>query len=203
VSAVPPCAIWSRVSTADQHTANQLAVLRAWAADLGSPVAAEYVTADSAWTQPASSAKGQEFEAQRAAMLAGVRSGKHPLVLVWTIDRLSRKGSEDMLRCLRLLAEAGADVRSHQEPWLNTADPFAREILLGVFATIAKYESVRRSERIRAGLARRKAAGLPIGRQAGAKDKGKRRRSAYVASWEDGGARREAHEAASGSGTAA
>jgi DNA invertase Pin-like site-specific DNA recombinase len=186
-------AIWARVSTAGQHTANQLTELRAWAEQLGGEVVAEYVTEDSAWYQGnGGSAKGKEFEAKRAAMLAGVRGGQHPVVLVWAIDRLSRRGSEDMQRYLRLLAEAGADVRSKHDPWLNTADPFAREILIGVFATLAKYESQRRSERIRAGLARRRAEGKPVGRKAGAKDKTKRRRSGYVASWEDGGGHREA-----------
>ena len=188
-------AIWARVSTHDQHTENQLAELRAWAADLGVQVVAEYITEDSAWADSANGPKGKEFEARRQEMLQGVRQGKHPVVLAWAIDRLSRKGSEDMQRYLRLLAEAGADVRSKHDPWLNTADPLARELLVGVFATLAKYESQRRSDRIRAGLARRRAEGKPVGRQPGAVDKGQRRRSGYVAAWEAGGARRHAQTA--------
>jgi len=47
-----------------------------------------------------------------------------------------------------------------------------------------------RSERIKAGLARRKAEGLPIGRKQGAVDSKRRRRSGYIAAWEEGGARR-------------
>ena len=69
---------------------------------------------------------------------------------------------------------------------------------IGVFATLAKYESQRRSDRIRAGLARRKAENLPVGRQHGAKDKGQRRRSGYVAAWETGGARRAAQKVPAG-----
>jgi DNA invertase Pin-like site-specific DNA recombinase len=184
-------ALWARVSTSDQHTENQLAELRAWAEALDLRVTAEYVTEDSAWSQSANG-KGRDFEAKRQAMLAGVRQGKHPVVLCWAIDRLSRKGSEDMQRYLRLLAEAGADVRSRHDPWLNTVDPMARELLVGVFATLARYESQRRSERIKAGLARRKAEGKPVGRQPGATDKRRRRRSGYVQAWEEGGPRREA-----------
>lgn len=45
-------------------------------------------------------------------------------------------------------------------------------------------------ERVKAGLARRKAEGLPIGRLPGAKDVAPRKRSGYVAAWEPGGARR-------------
>jgi DNA invertase Pin-like site-specific DNA recombinase len=191
-------AIWARVSTHDQHTGNQLAELRAWAEQMGLEVVAEYITEDSAWADSANGTKGKEFEAKRAEMLAGVRHGQHPVVLAWAIDRFSRKGSEDMQRYLRLLAEAGSDVRSLHDPWLHTADPMARELLVGVFATLAKYESQRRSDRIRAGLARRRAEGLPVGRQLGAKDKGSRRRSGYVASWEAGGARRSAQQVSAG-----
>jgi len=73
-------------------------------------------------------------------------------------------------------------------------DPFAREILVGLMGTLARYESQRRSERIKAGLERRRTEGKPVGRQAGARDKGTRRRSGYVAAWEAGGARRQAEE---------
>lgn len=187
------CAIWSRVSTADQHAANQLAILRQWAADCGLEVAAEWVTEDSAYAN--GNGKGAAFDAARTGLLAGVRHGEYKVVLIWAIDRLSRKGSEDVQRYLRMLAEAGADVRSKQDPWLNTADPFAREILLGVFGALAKFESQRRSERIRAGLARRKAEGKPVGRQPGGTDRKPRKRSGYVAAWEDGGARRTAAKA--------
>jgi DNA invertase Pin-like site-specific DNA recombinase len=186
VSTVPAvatrCAIWSRVSTADQHAVNQLTVLRQWAGDQRLHIEAEFVTEDSAWQ--ASGGKGAEFERQRAALLNGVRLGQYGVVLVWAIDRLSRKGSEDMQRYLRRLAESGADVRSRQESWLNTSDPMTRELLIGIFATLARAESQRRSERVKAGLARRKAQGKPIGRQPGAADRKPRQRSGYVIRWE-------------------
>jgi putative DNA-invertase from lambdoid prophage Rac len=60
----------------------------------------------------------------------------------------------------------------------------AREILIGVFATLAKFESQRRSGRTQAGLARRKAEGLPIGRQPGATDKNPRKRCGGIAARE-------------------
>ena len=98
-------------------------------------------------------------------------------MLIWAIDRLSRKGTEDMIRYLRLLAENGADVRSDQESWLNTSDPMTRELMVGIFATLAKYESQRRSERIKAGLAAKKARGEKVGgRVKGAKGRKPRRR---------------------------
>lgn len=188
-------AIWARVSTHDQHTQNQLDVLRAWAGQLGLVVVEEFVTEDSAWQSGNGNGKGAEFERKRAGLLDGVQRGRYGVVLVWAIDRLSRKGSEDMQRYLRRLAEAGADVRSNQESWLNTSDPMTRELLIGIFATLARHESQRRSERIKAGLARRAAEGKPVGRQPGSTDKTPRRRSGYVAAWEDGGNRRAAQSA--------
>ena len=192
---VTRAAIWARVSTHGQETDNQLTLLRDWAAQLGVNVVAEYITEDSAWAAPLRNGKGAEFDKARSEMLAGVRRGDHPVVLIYRLDRLSRRGSEDMQRYLRMLAEAGGDVRSNQDSWLNTADPFAREILLGVFASLAKYQSEQRSTNTKAGLKRRKDRdGLPIGRQAGSKDKTKRRRSGYVSAWEGpaGEARRAA-----------
>jgi site-specific DNA recombinase len=179
---VTTCAIWARVSTEDQFTENQLAVLRAWAASLGLTVTAEYVTEDSAWSK--ANGKGVEFDQARSAMLAGVRLGKHRVVLCWAIDRLSRQGSEDMLRYLRLLAENGADVRSHEESWLNTADPFARELLVGIMATLARYQSQHKSEQVKLGIARRKAEGKKVGgRKPGSKDKKPRKTDGYVRAW--------------------
>lgn len=57
-------------------------------------------------------------------------------------------------------------------------------MLVAFAGWMAQQESARRSERIRAGLARRRAEGKPVGRQAGAADKKLRKRSGYVARWE-------------------
>ena len=184
------CAIWARVSTTDQFTANQLADLRAWAAARGLAVAAEYVTEDSAWATNGS--KGREFDSARAKLVDGARAGRYTVVLTWAIDRLSRKGIEDTLATMRRLSESGCTVWSRQESWTeDLKNPHMRELFLAIAAWMAKMESDRRSERIKAGLARRKADGAPIGRQPGAKDKGARRRAGYVAAWEDGDTRRE------------
>jgi DNA invertase Pin-like site-specific DNA recombinase len=49
---------------------------------------------------------------------------------------------------------------------------------------MAHQESTRRSQGIKAGLARRQAEGKPVGRQPGSADKKPRQRSGYVARWE-------------------
>lgn len=188
------CAIWARVSTEDQHAENQLATLRAWAEARDLEVAQEFVTEDSAWAS--GKGKGADFDKARAALLDGARLGTYSVILTWAIDRLSRKGIEDTLATLRRLYEHGADIWSHQEGWLETADPHMRELLVSFFAWISQQESLRRSERTKQGLERRRAQGLPVGRQPGSKDKKPRKRSGYVAAWEDGGTRRAATPAA-------
>jgi DNA invertase Pin-like site-specific DNA recombinase len=112
-------------------------------------------------------------------MLEGARLGRYGLVLTWGIDRLSRRGAEDMLSFVRRLTDTGCRLWSLKNPWAeSTADPMTRELLFGAFATIARFESERRSERTRAGIRRRKEVdGLPAGRQPGAADKKPRRKS--------------------------
>jgi len=191
-------AIWARVSTEDQETGNQLTVLRAWAERRGLEVVAELVTEDSGWTRNGNGgkgAKGAEFDRKRAELLDGARLGHYSVVLIWALDRLSRRGPEDTLATLRRLSEYETDVWSHEESWLRTTTPELRELLVGIFAWLAKQESMRRSERTKAGLARRKHVdGEPIGRQPGAADKKPRKRSGYVSAWEgpEGDARRAA-----------
>jgi putative DNA-invertase from lambdoid prophage Rac len=171
------CAIWARVSTDDQDTGNQLAELRAWAGRRGLDIAAEYVLdGSSAW-------KGQHRD-QLAEALAGARTGRYDVVLVWALDRLSREGVEATLGLLRRFHAAGAPVWSLREPWTETADPSMAELLAAIYAWMARAESARRSERVRAGLERRRREGKPVGRQPGATDKRPRKRSGYVARWE-------------------
>ena len=188
-------AIWARVSTDDQNTGNQLDQLRAWADRRGLEVVEEFVTEDSAWAANPGNGKGAEFDRQRNALINGARLGHYQVVLIWALDRLSRRGIEDTLSVLRRLAEHEADVWSLQEDWLRTSDPAMRELLIGIFGWMAGQESKRRSERIKAGLARRKAQGLPVGgRVPGAKDKRPRSCEGYVAAWSER-KRREAAKA--------
>jgi DNA invertase Pin-like site-specific DNA recombinase len=85
---------------------------------------------------------------------------------------------------LRRFHQARAPVWSLREPWTETADAHTAELLGAIYAWMARAESARRSERVKAGLARRKAEGKPVGRRAGSQDRRPRRRSGYVARWE-------------------
>jgi len=172
----PRCAIWARVSKDEQESGNQLGQLRAEAARRGLEVTAEYVLDGlSAWT-------GAHREQLRQA-LDDARAGRYEILLVWALDRLERGGIEPTLRVMRQLRERGIQVVSLQEPWTDAGGEM-QELLTAIVAWMARMESQRRSERVRAGLDRRRAQGLPVGRQAGAKDRRPRKRSGYVARWE-------------------
>ena len=162
---VMKAAIWARVSGDTQNASNQLYELRQWAQARGLEIAAEFVTEDSAWTKKnGNGMKGAEFDVRRNDMLEGARLGKYEVVLCWGLDRLSRRGAEDMLSYVRRLTDTGCRLWSLKDPWAeSTADPMTRELLFSVFATIARFESERRSERIKAGIERRRREGKPIG----------------------------------------
>jgi putative DNA-invertase from lambdoid prophage Rac len=168
-------AIWARVSSSDQDNQNQLAVLREFAKRRGLEVEIEYVSEESAWNG--------KHQAQITQALQDARLGRYQVLLVWALDRLSREGVEAMLRTLRQFRERGAQVISIQEPWTEAMGE-AGDVVLAIIAWVAQMESKRRSERVKAGLDKRRRAGLPVGRQPGAADKRKRKRSGYVARWE-------------------
>ncbi len=134
-----------------------------------------YVVKDSGW-EP-----GPEYKAELARLLADAHAGRFSVVVVWAADRLSREGIEPLLAIVRKLRAAGVAVVSVQEPWLDTTNPAVAELLLAIMAWLAQQESTRRSEQTKAGMARARAAGIHVGRPAGARDKRPRKRRAVAA----------------------
>ena len=172
---VVKCVLWLRVSHQDgsQDSANQRGPLEAEAARLGLDVVKVFDVSGSAWTPG-------RVQGQVSELVAGVQRGAYSHILLWSLDRLTREGLEATVRAVRRIEEAGATLVSLQEPWLASAGEM-KPLLLAFLGWAASFESTRRSERIKAGLAKRKAAGLPVGRQPGSKDKSQRRRSGYYA----------------------
>lgn len=170
-------ALWARVSGSRQDTDNQLRELRAWVTEtLGLKITREFIFTDSAWQDK--NGKGQEFDQAREELLEGARLGQYRNVATWAVDRLSRRGPEDMLRLVRQLSdELGIKLFSYRDPWVQSLDdPFARPIILSVFATVAQFESQRRSDRVKAHITRVKAAGGTWGgRKPGSANKAKAR----------------------------
>jgi len=169
-------ALWCRVSTDEQTTDNQLTELRQMAARRGWTVVTEYVVGGGGG--------GGKHRAELNQAMQSARLGEYDVLLVWALDRLSREGVEATLGILRRFRQHSVPVVSLQESWTETGDPHFAELLSSLYAWMAHVESQRRSERTKAGLARRKAEGKPVGRLPGAKDRKPRKRSGYVARWE-------------------
>lgn len=109
----------------------------------------------------------------------------------WTVS--PREGAKGALRIIRQFKQRGCTVVSVKESWLNAA-PEVQDVLVAFAGWMAHEGSRRRSDRIRAGVERRRAEGKPVGRQPGARDKAPRKRAGSVASRESG-KRRAAHDA--------
>lgn len=172
-------ALWLRVSTNHQDSDNQVADLERFAAHHGYEIAGRYTVSDSAWKNGG----GAEYKATLKQAMDDAHAGKFSVLIVWSLDRIVRLGAEDALRIMRQFRERGCIVVSVKESWLN-GSPEVQDILIAFAGWMAERESARRGERIKAGLAKRKADQLPVGRQPGTKDKKPRKRSGYVARWE-------------------
>lgn len=157
---------YSRVSTSQQDTDNQIMALQAWAQQRGFRVVEVYTETESAWRD------GHQQELAR--LVRDARKGKFSVVLVWALDRLSRLGALSILSLIHKLASYGVKVLSHQESWTEAPGELA-EVLYAIAGWAARMESQRRSERTKAGLERVKAAGVRLGRPPGAKDRKRRK----------------------------
>lgn len=188
VDNVTTAAVWMRVSTDEQRTENQWPELERFAKHHGYAIGPIYELDDSAWN---GGKDGGEYKAMLRRALDEAWQGRYKVFIVWALDRLTRGGAEDALRLIRQFRERGCTVVSVRESWLN-ASPEVQDVLVAFAGWMGEQESRRRSERIRAGLARRKAEGLPIGGAVSRRgpDRKPRRTEGYSQAW----ARRRASE---------
>ena len=84
-------------------------------------------------------------------------------VSFWALDRLTREGTRATLNYLQRLESKGVDYVSYQEQWLDSTGPF-KDVMISMFATLAKQERARISERTIAGLRVARAKGKRLGR---------------------------------------
>lgn len=167
-------AIWARVSTDHQHVDNQVPELEKFCAHHGYEITRQYLLSD------VSAYNGASRTAIKA-MLDDAYRGEFDVLVVWAVDRLTREGIEELLKIVRQLRERHVSLVSIQESWLNGSSE-TTELLLSIAGWVSNQESARRSARIREGMARRRAAGLPMGgRMPGATDlKPRKRRSGHA-----------------------
>ena len=164
--------IWSRVSTTRQDTQNQVRQLREWGGRRGLDIVDVYQVEESAW-------KGSHQRAL-SQLMDDARKGRFDVLLVWSLDRLSRQGPLPTLEIMHSLGRHGVQIFSYMEQWTEATGEL-RDLLISIVGWVAKMESNRRSERTKAGLARAVASGRKLGRPVGSKDKAKRRRRGYFA----------------------
>jgi len=167
-----------RVSSSEQTTDNQMPALENYCQVKGYEVADIYKEDASAWHN------GHQGELSR--LLDVVRSGRkhYDILLVWSLDRLSRQGPLAVLTLIDTFKSYGVKVESVQEPF--TALPYGFDsVIYSFLAWVAKFESDRRSERTLAGLNRAIREGKRLSRPKGSKDKGKRKRTGYLLRYTD------------------
>lgn len=164
----PPAAgrrvvLLGRVSRGErqQDPESQLGPLRAAAVRLGWTVVHELGLKMGAWDD------GAAAQVRRLA-LAPIEAGQADTLMIWAWDRYSREGIEGAFRHLRYLEDhLGAQLWSLQEPFLCTAAPREqRELLLSIIAWAAKWESQRKSERLRARVVLKRSRAGALGQRA-------------------------------------
>ena len=165
-------AIYTRVSKSDesQDPQNQLNPLRDYAKTLNGEVVGEYIDLASG---------GRSDRENFLRMLEDADKHKFELLLIWSLDRLSREGISNTLGYLDRLKRNGVAVKSHQEDWLDTRNGSLGQLLIAIFSWVAEQERKRISERTKAGLDRARRNGTKLGRPKGKKDSKKRRISGY------------------------
>jgi len=146
-------AIYSRVSTDKQDTANQLTQLRELVAKMGWTLVEEFVD-----TATGGNAEREAFQ----RMFAAAERGEFQKVVFWSLDRLTREGTLETLQHLKRLEKAGVGYKSMQETELDTDNPY-KDVFISLRATQAKLEKQRISERTKAGLATARARGVVLG----------------------------------------
>jgi predicted site-specific integrase-resolvase len=96
---------------------------------------------------------GRKSEKDRpgfAAMLKAAQQRKFDILVFWALDRLTREGTRATLNYLQRLESKGVGYVSYQEQWLDSTGLF-KDVIVAMFATLAKQERVRISERTIAG----------------------------------------------------
>lgn len=144
-------ALYARVSTEDQDTANQIMQLRSYAQARGWTVAGEWID------HGVSGAK-----ARRPGLDAMLASGGYDAVMVVGLDRLARS-LRNLLELVETLTARRVGIVSLRES-IDTSTPAGR-MVLHVFGALAEFERALISERTKAGLARARSQGRKGGRR--------------------------------------
>lgn len=148
-------AIYTRVSTDQQTTANQERELRALAERSGWQIVDVYRD------EGVSGAKGRDKRPAFDALCQDATRRRFDMVMAWSVDRLGRS-LQDLVTFLSELHALRIDLFLHQQG-LDTTTPAGKAMfqMMGVFA---EFERAMIQERVKSGLARARAEGRRLGR---------------------------------------
>ena len=151
-------AVYARVSTDHQTTANQLRELQEVAERHGWDVVGEYID------RGQSGSKAPTERPKLAELMLAVARREVDLVAAWSVDRLGRS-LQDLLALLGELHAKGVDLYLHRQG-VDTTTPAGKALfqMLGVFA---EFERAMIVERVKAGIARARDKGTRSGRPIG------------------------------------
>jgi DNA invertase Pin-like site-specific DNA recombinase len=149
-------AVYARVSTQEgrQHLENQLKQLRAYAKRMRWSITATF-------TDQASGAKDNRpgFE----QMMHEAAGKAFDVLLVYDLSRMTRQGPAAAFRYIERLKASGVEFHSFREEYFRTTGA-AGPMLVAIAAYIAQEERRQMQDRINAGLARARSAGVQLGR---------------------------------------
>ncbi len=133
-----------------QDVENQFIPLRDAARRLGWVVVREIPSSTGAWNQ--------EPPEKKDILFPYLEAGNADLVAVWDLDRWTRKRPTGTLNELAYLEQhLGVHFYSMRQPFLSTVNEGLREALISIFAWLAEEESAKRSERVKAAVAAKRA----------------------------------------------
>ena len=164
-------AVYLRVSSSEQNASNQLPALQAFAESKCWEISEVYQEQESAWRN------GHQRELTR--LMKDAQRRRFDILLVWSLDRLTREGALAILLLFHKLIACGVKLISLQESWTELPNEL-RDVFLAMTGWVAQFESKRRSERTKAGLERAKREGKKLGRPLGSKDRKKRKQRNWI-----------------------
>ena len=148
-------AIYVRVSTGEQTTANQLKELKAWARRAGHTVVEVYED------KGISGAKGRDKRPAFDAVLKAAVRREFDMLAVWSSDRLGRS-LQHLIDVLQTIRATGIGLYFHTQA-LDTTTPAGRA-MFGMLAVFGEFEREMIVARVNAGLARARQSGTRSGK---------------------------------------
>jgi DNA invertase Pin-like site-specific DNA recombinase len=167
--------LYLRVSTTDQTTLNQELELVKYCSNNNFQVVKIY--------KDEGVSGSKTSRPQLDLMLQDMRSGLFEVIVVWKFDRLGRSTAH-LLQVLEELKNKGVRLIATSQQ-IDTNTPMGK-FFFTILSGFAEMEREMITERIKLGLARRKASGKSLGRQMGAKDKSQRKRLGYFKRYGEG-----------------